>query len=65
VGRLDLASIGPERVSVSVGVAVAEGEHEPIGRLVEEADRALYEAKRTGRDRVVAARTAAALPSAG
>ena len=41
-------------MTVSVGVAVAEHPDEPIGELVERADRALYRAKRAGRDRVVA-----------
>ncbi len=65
VGRLAFGDLGPERVSVSVGVAVAESSHEPIGHVIEAADRALYEAKRTGRNRVVAAGSARALPSAG
>jgi diguanylate cyclase (GGDEF)-like protein len=55
VKRLDLDGIGVEAVSVSVGVAVAESADEPIGDLVERADRALYRAKRLGRDRVIAA----------
>jgi PleD family two-component response regulator len=41
--------------SVSVGVAVAAAPDQPIDDIVEQADRALYEAKRGGRDRVVAA----------
>jgi diguanylate cyclase (GGDEF)-like protein len=55
VGTLDLARFGVGRVSVSVGVAVAATEDEPIADLIERADKALYRAKRTGRDRVVAA----------
>jgi diguanylate cyclase (GGDEF)-like protein len=55
VKRLDLDGLGVETVSVSVGVAVAESADEPIGDLVERADRALFRAKRLGRDRVVAA----------
>jgi diguanylate cyclase (GGDEF)-like protein len=55
VKRLDLRPFGVPAVSVSVGVAVAEAADEPIGYLVERADRALYRAKRAGRDRVVAA----------
>jgi diguanylate cyclase (GGDEF)-like protein len=42
-------------VSVSVGVAVARAADEPIAEIIAEADRALYRAKRGGRDRVVAA----------
>ena len=55
VGRLDLAAIGVPSVSVSVGAAVAGAPDEPIGAIVEQADRALYAAKRGGRDQVVAA----------
>jgi diguanylate cyclase (GGDEF)-like protein len=42
-------------VSVSVGVALASDPDEPIEGVIEQADRALYRAKRAGRDRVVAA----------
>jgi diguanylate cyclase (GGDEF)-like protein len=58
VGALDLRGIGAAGlagVSVSVGVAVAVGPDEPMTELLAEADRALYRAKRAGRDRVVAA----------
>jgi diguanylate cyclase (GGDEF)-like protein len=55
VGELDLQRFGVPSVSVSVGVAVAEQPDEPIHDLIETADRALYRAKRAGRDRVVAA----------
>jgi diguanylate cyclase (GGDEF)-like protein len=55
VRSLDLRALGVPCVSVSVGVAVATSEDEPIARLIERADRALYRAKRAGRDRVVAA----------
>ena len=55
VGALDLRNHGVDRVSVSVGVAVAQGADEAIGQIVDRADRALYRAKRTGRDRVVTA----------
>ena len=55
VGALDLDEYGVPGVSVSVGVAVASVPDQPIDMLVAEADRALYRAKRAGRDRVVAA----------
>jgi diguanylate cyclase (GGDEF)-like protein len=55
VGALDIRRFGVGRVSVSVGVAVAGRVDQPIADLIAEADRALYRAKRTGRDRVVAA----------
>ncbi|MEO8570831.1 MAG: sensor domain-containing diguanylate cyclase [Chloroflexota bacterium] len=55
VSGLDLSRMGVGRVSVSVGVAVAHEADEPIDELIEQADRALYRAKRAGRDRVIAA----------
>ena len=55
VRELDLRRHGVSGVSVSVGVAVADGPDEPVEELLEVADRALYRAKRAGRDRVVAA----------
>jgi diguanylate cyclase (GGDEF)-like protein len=54
VGSLDLGRLGVPGVSVSVGAAVAVSPDEPIGDVVAQADRALYLAKRGGRDRVVA-----------
>ena len=55
VRSLDLAEVGVDGVSVSVGVANARGPDEPIPELVERADQALRRAKRAGRDRVLAA----------
>jgi diguanylate cyclase len=43
------------RITVSLGVAQAKGKDTPES-LFERADRALYEAKRTGRDRAIAAK---------
>lgn len=55
VRALDLRDVGVTAVSVSVGVANTLGADEPIPDLVERADQALRKAKRSGRDRVVAA----------
>lgn len=55
VRDLDLRRHGVRGVSVSVGVAVADEPDASIDELIESADRALYRAKRAGRDRVVAA----------
>lgn len=55
VRGLDLRDLGVSKVSVSVGVAVAQAPDQPVADLVKSADRALYRAKRAGRDRVVAA----------
>ena len=55
VGALDLSAFGPTSVTVLVGVAVGRTPDQPIAEMVEEADRALYRAKRLGRNRVVAA----------
>ncbi|MEO5918604.1 MAG: GGDEF domain-containing protein [Candidatus Limnocylindrales bacterium] len=55
VRALDLSAFGIPGVSVSVGVASAEGADEPIPSIIERADRALLRAKRSGRDRVIAA----------
>ncbi|MFP5343034.1 MAG: diguanylate cyclase [Candidatus Limnocylindria bacterium] len=55
VRNLDLREHGVDGVSVSVGVAVATEPDAPIEDLIATADRAMYRAKRGGRDRVVAA----------
>jgi diguanylate cyclase (GGDEF)-like protein len=55
VAALDLRAVGPAAQTVSVGVAVQVDPDEPIEDLLAAADRALYRAKRAGRDRVVAA----------
>jgi len=47
---------GPARVTMSVGVAALEGE-ETVAELVKRADDALYEAKRSGRNRIALAPT--------
>ena len=61
VRDLDLIDAGvTERVTVSVGVASGAHAGEPIDEIIERADRALYAAKRSGRDRVVEAWQSAA-----
>jgi diguanylate cyclase (GGDEF)-like protein len=56
VRELDLVDAGvTDRVTVSVGVGSGHDADEAISEIVERADRALYAAKRTGRDRVVEA----------
>ena len=55
VAALDMGRLGVRAVSVSVGVAVARHADQSIDALIAQADRALYRAKRAGRDRVVAA----------
>ena len=54
VRELDLGRLGVRTVTVSVGVSVANEADQPIAKLIEQADRALYRAKRAGRDRVIA-----------
>ncbi|HSG85250.1 MAG TPA: diguanylate cyclase, partial [Candidatus Limnocylindrales bacterium] len=55
VRDIDLSDLRGSRITVSVGAAVQADPVEPIGSIVERADRALYRAKKDGRDRVVAA----------
>jgi diguanylate cyclase len=55
VAALDLTGHGVPGTTVSVGVAIADLPDQPITDIIASADRALYEAKRGGRDRVVAA----------
>jgi diguanylate cyclase (GGDEF)-like protein len=55
VAGLDLGDLGISKVTVSVGVAISTAPDQPIDALVEDADRALYRAKRAGRDRVAKA----------
>jgi diguanylate cyclase (GGDEF)-like protein len=56
VRDMDLGETGvTDRVTVSVGVASGQEAGETIDEIVERADRALYAAKGTGRDRVVEA----------
>ena len=56
VRELDLSHSGvSDRVTVSVGVASGNAAGEPIDAILERADRALYSAKRAGRDRVIQA----------
>lgn len=58
VRELDLGEHGvTDRLTVSIGVATGHYAGETILEIVERADRALYAAKRTGRDRVVEAWT--------
>ncbi len=55
VRGIDLAELRGSRITVSVGAAVQVDPVEPIDEIVGRADRALYRAKKDGRDRVVAA----------
>jgi len=54
VARIDLGAVGVEQVTVSVGATVGGGGAERVEELVAAADRALYRAKRFGRNRVEA-----------
>jgi diguanylate cyclase (GGDEF)-like protein len=52
-----------DTLTVSIGVAAFDETTDRVDLLLNFADEALYEAKRAGRDRVVAARPASALPA--
>jgi diguanylate cyclase (GGDEF)-like protein len=54
VEGLDLRAVRVDKVTVSVGAAVGDGGADRVPELVEAADRALYRAKRFGRNRVEA-----------
>jgi diguanylate cyclase (GGDEF)-like protein len=50
---VERARPGDQRITISLGVAAAHGEHVDHDRLYAAADEALYEAKNEGRNRVV------------
>jgi len=54
VASSDLRALGVDGVTVSVGISVSDSPDQPIGGLLERADRALYAAKSAGRNRVIA-----------
>jgi two-component system, cell cycle response regulator len=49
------ASVGEITVTISIGVAVVDGEGDTADAILKRADDALYQAKRSGRNRTVAA----------
>jgi len=57
------ADIGPERVSVSIGLATGGTDRSTRSGLLDVADRAMYFAKRSGGDRLAVAGTAANSPN--
>ena len=56
-GTVFTAGAATVKMTVSIGVASCPGNAQTIRTLVVEADKALYEAKRTGKNRVVLSRT--------
>ncbi len=58
---LEYQGVAQKRITVSIGVAALDETTDQINRLLACADEALYQAKREGRDRVVAARPIAAV----
>lgn len=58
------ANPGGLPLTMSIGVAAGSGEEAVYDRLFDAADRALYEAKRTGRDRVASLEAAQVAPAA-
>ncbi|MEZ4231384.1 MAG: diguanylate cyclase [Polyangiaceae bacterium] len=57
VSTLDVSRYGLEQVTISVGVAIydARRDEETLDELIKRADEALYDAKRSGRNRTVVA----------
>ncbi len=50
---MDFESVRSHRFTLSVGVAEVDGETKDVYEAVRRADRALYEAKRRGKNRVL------------
>jgi diguanylate cyclase (GGDEF)-like protein len=53
IGRISFASLPNLKLTVSIGIS--SGPLHRVGELIEQADRALYQAKRAGRDQIAAA----------
>lgn len=52
IRRIGLDALPAERVSASIGIASARAAHASLEQWIDEADAALYRAKRGGRDRI-------------
>ncbi|TYT27242.1 diguanylate cyclase [Luteimonas viscosa] len=52
IRRIGVAEMGDSRITASIGMAPAHGGHDSLEQWIEEADAALYRAKRGGRDRI-------------